>query len=93
MTHQLLMAAAIVATVLTSPIGIGAAEAHGGDFRGGGFHGGDFRGGGFHDRGFFARREFRGNGSRFGGVFGGYYPGYYGYRPCYLTVYGTTACY
>ena len=58
-----------------------------------GFHGGGFHGGGFHDRGFHDRREFRSFGLGFGGFLGGYYPGYYGYRACYLTVYGTTACY
>jgi hypothetical protein len=93
MTRKLLMTAAVIAIALTAPIGIGTAEARGGGFRGGGFHGGDFRGGGFHDRGFFGRREFPGDGILFGGVFSWYHPGYYGYGTCYLTVYGTTACY
>ena len=89
MTRKLWMAAAIVLTPL---IGIGTAEAHGGGFGGGGFHGGGFHGGGFHDRGFHDRREFRSFGLGYGGFLGGYYPGYHGYRACYLTVYGTTAC-
>ena|ERR1700722_20423397 len=93
MTRKLWMMAAIVAIALTPLIGIGTAEAHGGGFGGGGFHGGGFHSGGFHDRGFHDRRAFRGFRLGYGGFLGGYYPGYYGYRTCYLTVYGTTACY
>jgi hypothetical protein len=89
---KLWMMAAIVAIALTPLIGIGTAEAHGGGFGGGGFHGGGFHSGGFHDR-FHDRRAFRGFRLCYGGFLGGYYPGYYGYRTCYLTVYGTTACY
>jgi hypothetical protein len=93
MTRKLWMMAAIVAIALTPLIGIETAEAHGGGFGGGGFHGGGFHGGGVHDRGFYKRREFRSFRLGYGGFLGGYYPGYYGYRTCYLTVYGTTACY
>ena len=93
MTRKLWMMAAIVAIALSPLIGIGTAEAHGGGFGGGGFHGGGFHSGGFHDRGFHDRRAFRGFRLGYGGFLGGYYPGYYGYRTCYLTVYGTTACY
>ena len=93
MTRKLWMMAAIVAIALTPLIGIGTAEAHGGGFGGGGFRGGGFHGGGVHDRGFHDRREFRGFRLGYGGFLGGYYPGYYGYQNCYLTVYGTTACY
>ena len=88
MTRKLWMMAAIVAIALTRLIGIGTADAHGGGFGGGGFHSG-----GFHDRGFHDRRTFRGLRLGYGSFLGGYYPGYYGYRTCYLTVYGTTACY
>ena len=93
MTRKLWMMAAIAAIALTPLIGIGTAEAHGGGFGGGGFHGGGFHSGGFHDRGFHDRRAFRGFRLGYGGFLGGYYPGYYGYRTCYVTVYGTTACY
>jgi hypothetical protein len=97
MSRNLLMTAAIVAIALTTSIGIETADAHagghGGGFHSGGFHGRAFRGGDFHDRVFHGERDFRGGGFRFGGVFGGYYPGYYRYGTCYLTIYGTTACY
>jgi hypothetical protein len=98
MTRKWLMTAAIVIAAFIAPIGIGTADAYGGGhggggFHGGGFRGGDFRGGNFYHRGFDGRRDFRGDGFRFGGVFGSYYPRYYGYGTCYLTVYGTTACY
>lgn len=97
MTRKLLMKAAIVAIALTAPIGRGTAEAHNGGYRssfhGGGFHGRDFRGGDFRDRVFHGEREFRGGGFRFGGLFDGYYPGYPRHGTCYLTIYGTTACY
>lgn len=93
MSRKLLMSAAVVAIALVLPIGVETAEAHGGGFAGGSFHGGGFRGGHFRDHDSFGRREFRGDRFRFGGVFRGYYPGYYGYRTCYLTIYGTTACY
>jgi hypothetical protein len=93
MTPKLLMTATIVAIALTISIGIGIAEASGGGVSEGGFHDGDhgrdFRGDGFRDRQFSGLRAFRGSGLRDGW----YYPGYYGYRNCYLTVYGTTACY
>jgi hypothetical protein len=98
MSRKLLMTAAVIAIALAPPIGVGTAEAHGGaraggGIQGGGFHGGGFRAGHFHDHDFPGLRQFRGDGLRFGGVFGGYYPGYYGYGTCYLTIYGTTACY
>ena len=93
MTHKSLMTATIVAIALTISIGIGIAEASGGGVSEGGFHDGDhgrdFRGDGFRDREFSGLRAFRGSGLRDGW----YYPGHYGYRNCYLTVYGTTACY
>ena len=102
MTRKLLMTAAVAAIALTTPIGIGTAEAHGGGFGGDGFHGDGFHGGGFHGGGFhgrdFDRRGFFGGfggfapGYFFGG-YGGFAPDYYGYGTCYLTVYGTTYCY
>ena len=92
MTRTLLMTTA-VAIALTTSIGTGIAEASGGGFSWGGFHDGghgrDFGGDGFRDREFSGLRAFRGSGLRDGW----YYPGHYGYRTCYLTVYGTTACY
>jgi hypothetical protein len=93
MTRKLLMTATAVAIALTLPIGITTADAHGGGFSEGslhdGDHGRDFRGDGFRDREFSGLRAFRGSGLRDGW----YYPGHYGYRNCYLTIYGTTACY
>ena len=93
-TRKLWMMAAIVAIALTPLIGIRNCRGPRLEsFGGGGFHGGGFYSGGFHDRGFHDRRAFRGFRLGYGGFLGGYYPGYYGYRTCYLTVYGTTACY
>ena len=93
MTRKLLMTAAVAAIALTTPIGIGTAEAHGGGFAGGGFHGGGFHGGGFHGRGFFdGYGGFAPYYYGYGG-YGGFAPDYYGYGSCYLTVYGTTYCY
>src|ERR1700733_2123535 len=71
MTRKLLMAAAVIAIVLTPTIGLGTAEAHGGVFHGGGFHGGGFHGG-FHGDGFHHGRF--GGGVFFADPFFGDYP-------------------
>jgi hypothetical protein len=80
MTRKLLMVAAVALVALTSSISIGTAQAHRAHW---GCHGWDYPGSGYPGWGYHAR-----------------WPRYYGYYStpyiapaCYVTVYGTTACY
>jgi hypothetical protein len=98
MTRMLSIMAVVVAIALTVSIGVGTADAHGGESGGTSAHGGDRhsgagRGWAFVGRGFQDRRGFLDGGLRYGGLYGGYYPLYDRYGACYLTVYGTTYCY
>ena len=77
MARKLLMVAAVALVALTSSISIGTAQAHWG-YYGWGYHGWSYPGSGY--RAWWPR-------------YYGYYPTPYAARACYVTVYGTTACY
>jgi len=89
MIRKFSMAATLALFALVSSLSVGSAEANGGWHGGGGWNGGGWHGG-WHGGGWGWHPGWGYHYSR--------WPGYYGYNPyyvpyCYVTVYGTTACY
>jgi hypothetical protein len=80
MARKFLMVAAVALVALTSSISIGTAQAHWSQwgYNGWGYHGWGYPGWGY--RAWWSR-------------YYGYYPTPYVAPACYVTAYGTTACY
>ena len=80
MARKLLMVAAVALVALTSSISIGTAQAHWSHwgYQGWGYHGWGYPGWGYR---------------AWGPRYYSYYPTPYVAPACYVTVYGTTACY